>query len=702
MLKLVAFIKKNGKVRKVHSVVLAPNFETVEKIQHKLVNIGGNITSDGRPILGLDAKDLLEICLESSEKIFFIPAHIWTPWFSVLGAKSGFDSIEECFEDLTPYIHAVETGLSTNAPMNWMCSFLDDFTLISNSDAHSPEKLGRNANIMECELSYNGIIKTMKKDKENKFLGTIDMYPQEGKYHYDGHRKCGIIYDPVKTLEHNGLCEICGKKITVGVMNRIVQLSDRENLEARPNRLPFHSIIPLKEMLSEILGVGPNSKSVTRKYNDTLFNFGSELDILLNIPTETIAKTDTILSEAIDRMRKKQVIIKEGFDGEFGVIKVFADGELDKNNKTPKLFPEVIAEKQVIYKSKNLLNFSLEKYRELQKTQTSSSPVEKKSIKSNLNSEQQDVVEYQDGTSLILAGPGTGKTKTLVSKIIYLMNEIGVKPGSILAITFTNKAADEIRERIALEVNKTTAEKLNIHTFHSFGLKILQENRPYKPTIIDENEQKYILKNNLNVETKKVSQVLKQISLFKQNSHKMDNEMDQLFLNYEKFLHENKMLDIDDLVYKPTLLLQNDSSLAKSYKTRFKHILIDEYQDINQMQFQLIKSISEMKNIFAIGDNNQAIYGFRGANVEFINNFDLYFKNAKIFHLTKSYRCSTNILQASADVIDEKEALSGLKKGVKILIHQSGTDKSEAEFIARKIEDISGGMRFFFNRQQCY
>ena len=211
-------------------------------------------------------------------------------------------------------------------------------------------------------------------------------------------------------------------------MNRIVQLSDRENLEERPNRLPFHSIIPLKEMISEIMGVGPNSKTVTKKYIDTLSTLGSELDILLKIPTDEIAKTDGILSEAVNRMRKKQVIIKEGFDGEFGVIKVFADGELNKNKTAPKLFPEVVAEQKVEYKSKNLLNFSLEKYRELQKTHTMVPTTEMKTTKSDLNSEQQEAVEYLDGTSLILAGPGTGKTKTLVSKIVYLVKEIGALP----------------------------------------------------------------------------------------------------------------------------------------------------------------------------------------------------------------------------------------------------------------------------------
>ncbi|MCD4694768.1 MAG: endonuclease Q family protein, partial [Bacteroidales bacterium] len=191
--------KKNGKVRKVHNVVFAPSFEVVEKIQGKLSALGFNITSDGRPILGLDSRDLLNICLDASEDIFFVPAHIWTPWFSALGSKSGFDSIDECYDDLSEYIYAVETGLSTDPPMNWMVSPLDKYTLISNSDAHSPEKLGRNANLFDTEISYPSIIGAMKTGDPKKFLGTIDFFPQEGKYHYDGHRKCGIRWSPLET-----------------------------------------------------------------------------------------------------------------------------------------------------------------------------------------------------------------------------------------------------------------------------------------------------------------------------------------------------------------------------------------------------------------------------------------------------------------------------------------------------------------------
>ena len=236
--------KKNGKVRKVHSLVFMPGFEAVRNLQFRLERIG-NITSDGRPILGLDAKDLLEICLEVSDRSFFIPAHIWTPWFSVLGAKSGFDTMEECFEDLTDHIHAVETGLSSDPPMNWMCSFLDRFTIISNSDAHSPEKLAREANLFDTTVSYPAIRTAMKNGGSGGFRGTVEFFPEEGKYHYDGHRKCRVRLDPLKTLESLELCPVCGKKVTVGVLSRVARLSDRDSPEERDERFPFHALVPL-------------------------------------------------------------------------------------------------------------------------------------------------------------------------------------------------------------------------------------------------------------------------------------------------------------------------------------------------------------------------------------------------------------------------------------------------------------------------
>ncbi len=359
--------KKNEKTRKVHNLIFAPDFNTVDRIQQALTRIGGNITSDGRPILGLDSRDLLEIALHASEDIFFVPAHIWTPWFSALGAKSGFDTIEECYDDLAKYIYAVETGLSSDPAMNWACSFLDKYTLISNSDAHSPEKLGREANILNTELSYNSITKVLKTGNPKQFLGTIEFFPQEGKYHYDGHRKCNILWNPVETLRNNMICPVCNREVTVGVINRVVQLSDRENIKERKNRHPYYSTIPLKEILSEINSVGPNSKKINSIYFSLLEKIGTEFDILLHLPIEDIRrKGDEILAEAIQRMRNREVFINEGYDGEFGKIKVFSPDDL-KGLSSKTSFSNINSNKALEREHRRkLINFDLDEYRQLE------------------------------------------------------------------------------------------------------------------------------------------------------------------------------------------------------------------------------------------------------------------------------------------------------------------------------------------------
>ena len=316
--------KKQGKVRKVHSLLLAPGFQEAEDLQQVLQSREFNITSDGRPILGLDAKLLLDMALEVSTEMVFIPAHIWTPWFSVLGSRSGFNTIEACFEDLAVHIHALETGLSTDPAMNWMCSILDNYNLISNSDAHSPEKMGRNATLFDTELSYTGVKEALEDRQGEKLAGTFDMYPQAGKYHYDGHRKCGICWSPKETVQHDGICPECGKKVTVGVAHRVVELSDRFNILERPNRKPFYSIIPLKNMLSEMEMVGEKSKRIARLYEMHVAKAGSEYQLLHYMSIEVIREEHgATLAEAIGRMRNHEVFIHEGFDGAYGKVQLF-------------------------------------------------------------------------------------------------------------------------------------------------------------------------------------------------------------------------------------------------------------------------------------------------------------------------------------------------------------------------------------------
>ncbi len=319
--------KKKGKTRKNHNLLFVPDLDSAASLGAKLSAIG-NVKSDGRPIMGLDAKNLLEILLETTDRGFFVPAHIWTPWFSLLGSKSGFDSVSGCFEDLTPHIHAVETGLSSDPAMNWRVSDLENMTLISNSDAHSPANLGREANIFDTDLTYDAIIDAMKTGNPNHFLGTLEFYPEEGKYHYDGHRKCEVSFHPEQTLFHNNICPKCNKALTLGVLYRVNALSDRpEGVKPIKNH-PYNHIIPLTDILSEILRVGPRTKKVSQSYQSILEKLGPELDILKTLSLEKIEETGIpLLKESIARMREHKIDIVPGYDGEFGRIKIFKEGE---------------------------------------------------------------------------------------------------------------------------------------------------------------------------------------------------------------------------------------------------------------------------------------------------------------------------------------------------------------------------------------
>jgi DNA helicase II / ATP-dependent DNA helicase PcrA len=312
--------KKAGRVRKVHHLVFAPSFEAAARLNRRLEKIG-NIGSDGRPILGLDSRDLLSLVLETDDEAHLIPAHIWTPHFAVFGSESGFDSLEECFGDLTSHIFAAETGLSSDPAMNWRVSGLDNITLISNSDAHSPEKLAREANVLEADLSYRGIFDALRRRGPGRLTRTLEFFPEEGKYHWDGHRPCGARLLPEETRARKGLCPACGKPVTVGVLHRVEALADRPE-GRRPSHAPsFDRIIPLKEVLGETLDVGPASVKVDRLYHELLGKFGNELAILRDVdPARIEAAGFPLLAVALTRMRQGTVSVEAGYDGAYGVI----------------------------------------------------------------------------------------------------------------------------------------------------------------------------------------------------------------------------------------------------------------------------------------------------------------------------------------------------------------------------------------------
>ncbi len=314
--------KVGDKVRKVHNLVYMPDMESAELFSTRLGELG-NVESDGRPILGLDSRDLLEIVLECSPEACLIPAHIWTPWFSVLGSKSGFDTIDECYRDLTKHVFALETGLSSDPAMNWRLSKLDRFTLVSNSDAHSPAKLGREANLFDCEFSYHDIMKAVR--TRRGFLGTIEFFPEEGKYHADGHRKCGLRMMPKETLKRDGLCPVCGRKVTVGVLHRVEALADRKEGYVPPDGGGhFERLVGLDRIISQVRQRGPNTKGVLREYESLLESLGSELFILRQAELEDIArKSDSLLAEGVRRVREGLVRLEPGFDGQYGTIRLF-------------------------------------------------------------------------------------------------------------------------------------------------------------------------------------------------------------------------------------------------------------------------------------------------------------------------------------------------------------------------------------------
>ncbi len=317
--------KRNGRVRKVHNLLFAPDFETAGRIRKKLDAIG-NLASDGRPILGLDSRDLLEITLDSSDDAFLVPAHIWTPHFSMLGSKSGFDSLDECFDDLSDYVFAAETGLSSDPPMNRRLSQLDRIALISNSDAHSPSRLGREANLFDTELSYPAIKRALENPETVGFSGTIEFFPEEGKYHYDGHRSCGMRMKPSQSKAAGGLCPTCGRKATLGVLHRVEELADRAEGFRPANGIEYVSLIPLQEILGEILGRGPATKTVMKEYKNLIENVGSEIAILKDYPVDEFGEiAPPRLKEAIRKMRQGRVSVLPGYDGEYGTVSVLGE-----------------------------------------------------------------------------------------------------------------------------------------------------------------------------------------------------------------------------------------------------------------------------------------------------------------------------------------------------------------------------------------
>ena len=471
--------KRAGKVRKVHNLVFFPHLDAADRFCQRLAQVG-NLASDGRPILGLDSRDLLSMVLEADPQAFLIPAHIWTPWFSVFGSKSGFDSLEQCFGDLAGEIFALETGLSSDPEMNWTWSALDKYTLVSNSDAHSGENLGREANLFKGNISYAGIFDALRRvpasqsEGQCEFAGTIEFFPEEGKYHTDGHRKCNVVLSPKEARELGGICPVCGQALTEGVSSRVLALADRD-LPQKPEHSPgFTSLIPLAEILSEIAGTGPKSQKVQRQHASLILRYGSELSVLMDTPVSELSRFSAPLGEAIARMRQGKVVRQPGYDGEYGVIRVFSSEEVSELQQGSRLLPSLTLNKKAVREARSTSpsHFSKDDKRHhatvahtasdslgqevglssesgpLPQIDASKKPPAWE-VDVEFNQDQQAAIHAGPHPVLVLAGPGTGKTRTLVGRIEHLVKK-GVHPKRILAVTFTRRAALEMDKRLRL------------------------------------------------------------------------------------------------------------------------------------------------------------------------------------------------------------------------------------------------------------
>ncbi|XXX81838.1 UvrD-helicase domain-containing protein [Sorangium sp. So ce134] len=747
--------KKGDRTRKIHHLLYAPDFEAADRMARALSKIG-NLTADGRPILGLDSRHLLEIVLESGEGSYLVPAHIWTPWFSVLGSKAGFDAVEECYGDLAPHIFALETGLSSDPAMNWRISGLDRYRLVSSSDAHSPAKLGREATAFDAPLDYFAIRRALETGQG--FCGTVEFFPEEGKYHLDGHRKCNVVLSPAETRARDLACPVCGHPVTVGVLHRVEELADREEGLRPEGASEFRNLVPLPEVLAELHGLGASSKVVQRSYDRVLSRLGPELFLLGDAPLDEIERAGTpLLSEAIGRMREGRVIRDAGYDGEYGVIRVFQPEELTQRRGGGLLFqPEPAApepepppaparppagarasqaprrgrasagrlsgpasEEPLGAASEGPLGAASEGPLG---APPSAPPPGGAALLDALDPEQRAAAELTEGAVLLLAGPGTGKTRTLTHRIAHLVLDLGVPPEQCLAITFTRRAADEMRERLGALLGEAGG-RVPAMTFHALGLSLLRERAQgaggAPPRIAGERERVALLAAALGVPERRAARLLADIAALKRRyprhadarrpqegapaeGGEIDRHVDRAWKVYEDELAARGLVDLDDLIGHAVLLLEEQGEALAAARARARYLSIDEYQDIDERQYRLVRAlVPPGGNVCAIGDPDQAIYGFRGADVGFFFRFQQDFPAARVVRLKRNYRSSRPIVEAALQVIAPSPTLGARELlpsagGVELVaVHESPTEAAEAERVVHTIERMLGGSTFF-------
>jgi DNA helicase-2/ATP-dependent DNA helicase PcrA len=717
--------KKDGKTRKVHHLLYAPDLEKAKAIARSLERIG-NLASDGRPILGLDSRHLLEITLQAGDGCFLIPAHIWTPWFAVLGSMSGFDAIEDCYGDLSPHIFAIETGLSSDPPMNRRLSRLDRYTLVSNSDAHSPPKIGREACAFDCDMDYFAMRRALETGAG--YGGTVEFFAEEGKYHLDGHRDCGVCWTPEETRRAGGACPICSKPLTLGVLHRVSDLADREENGPAPAPAPFKSLVPLKEVLAEIEGTGAKSRAVQARYESLVARVGSELHILERAPLDEVGRAgDALLAEAIGRMRAGKVIRTPGYDGEYGVIRLFDDGELAGRDGGASLFaffdgwragaapaPDAPARPRK-RRRRGAGAASGEAADVVEDTATvvdDAATAPSADFLAALDPVQRRAAEIADGPLAIIAGPGTGKTRVLTHRLAFLVAGRGAPPERCLAITFTNRAAAEMRERLqALLPDRAAA--LPVLTFHALGLAVLREHGSRLGLadglrVAGDAERRALLESALGASNRRAEAMLERLSRLRRTrgdaaGRAGDDEGDAALARYTAALRAANLVDFDDLVELPIRLLEENPDLLAVYRERFRWISVDEFQDVDALQYRLLRLLAppEAASICAIGDPDQSIYGFRGADGRAFARFHEDYPAAREVRLERNYRSSRAIADGALQMMAPETRAPGRRLEASgpgpetIEIHELASERAEALFVVEAIEALVGGSTFF-------
>ncbi|MEV4491261.1 UvrD-helicase domain-containing protein [Micromonospora coxensis] len=692
--------KRDDRTRKVHHLIYLPDLDAVARFNAALGRIG-NLGSDGRPILGLDSRDLLEITLEASGDGYLVPAHIWTPWFSALGSKSGFDAIADCYADLAEHVFAVETGLSSDPEMNWRVGSLDRYRLVSNSDAHSPPALAREATVFATDRDYFSLREALRTG--DGLAGTIEFFPEEGKYHADGHRLCGVNWSPERTREAGGRCPECGKPLTVGVLSRVEELADRPEGHRPAHAREVTHLVPLAEILGEINKVGARSKKVEGRLNELVAALGPELEILTRTPLDEIGRVGgELLAEGIGRLRRGDVRRVPGYDGEYGVITLFDKAELGgagaaaaqetlfdvpvPAQRTPvEPAPKPKAKRPTPAKAEPKRKAAVPPPPPIAPAPSPHEPFEPMlagmeevgtGLLDRLDAMQRVAASAPGGPLLIVAGPGTGKTRTLTHRIAYLCAELNVFPEQCLAITFTRRAAEELRHRLDGLLGPV-AEDVTVGTFHSLGLTILRENAeaaglPGDFRIADDADR---------------------------TAARAEAGEDDA--RYATLLRKQDLVDLDELLTLPVALLKGDRKLVREYRDRWRWIFVDEYQDVDAVQYELLRLLSPADgNLCAIGDPDQAIYSFRGADVGYFLRFSQDFTDARLVRLNRNYRSSAPILAAAVQAIAPSSLVRGRRldparldpEAPLVGRYPAASVADEADFVVRTIDELVGGL----------